>query len=130
MRVPDGLKFAESLYELAAVHLRQKLGARLTIAVLAGKRPSIADHQIGGLLHEGAVGAHSLRRFQVKSDAAVDAAIAKVAEGCPAVLKFAQQLVEIAEIIAQDFGVDRGILPGRPGILDIRHAAGADGCAT
>ncbi len=108
-----------------AEHFRQQLGAGLAIAVFAGKRAAVAHHQVRGLFHEVAICAHAFRSLQVEGDAAVDAAIAEVAENRPAVMVFAQQLVEIAEVISEDFRRHRGIFPGRPRVLDMRHAAGA-----
>jgi hypothetical protein len=49
-RVPDRLELAESADQLIAEHLRQELGLRLAVAVLARDRAAMRDDQLGGLV--------------------------------------------------------------------------------
>jgi hypothetical protein len=55
--------------------------------------------------------AHAFCRFEVERDTAVDATVAEVAENGPTIIMFAKQLVEITQVIAQNFRRDSGILP-------------------
>ncbi len=52
VRVPDGLEPPEQRHHVVAVHPRQQLRAGVAVAVLAGVRAAVPDHQVGGLLDE------------------------------------------------------------------------------
>ena len=62
-----------------AEHPDQQLTAGLAVAVLAGQRPAIGDHQVGGPLHEPPVRRDALGGVQVERDPGVHAALAEVA---------------------------------------------------
>ena len=81
--VPDRLELAEALHELGAVHLRQELRLRLTVAVLAGDRAAVGNDQLGRLLDEVAVVPDAVGGFQLEVDACVDTALAEVAIQIP-----------------------------------------------
>src|ERR1051325_9491379 len=94
--------------------------------MFAGKRAPIPDHEVGGFFHEVAVRAYAVGSLEIEGDTAVHAAIAKVPENRPLVMEFAEKLVEIPQVHAEDGRGDRGIFPGRPGFFFTRHAARAD----
>src|SRR5579875_1324080 len=99
-RVPNRLEFAERLRQLRPEHFRIKLGARLPVAVLAGKRPSVAQRQVSGFLHESTKAANAFRASEVEIDAHMNAALAEMAVGvAPEVMRL-HQAAEIAQIIS------------------------------
>ena len=68
-RIPNRLELAEGLHQFRAKHFRKQFGARLAVAVLAGERAAVADHQVGGLFHELAELGDAVFRLQIEIDA-------------------------------------------------------------
>ena len=122
--IPDRLELAERLDELVTEHFRQKLRARLTVAVLAGERSAVCQHEIGGLVHERLVCLDALRCLEIEIDARVDAALAEMAVQGATVLILVEQLAEAAQVRAKLRGRNRGILPALPGDGLIRYPGG------
>ena len=52
IRIPRGLELAESSDQLGAEHLRKQRGSRLAVAMLAGERTAITNHQVSCPLDE------------------------------------------------------------------------------
>src|SRR5207237_10921871 len=98
VRGPDRLELAEALDEVLAEHLREQLGARLTVAVLARQRPAHREHEVRRLLEEAAEGADSVARDEVEVPARVDAALAVVAVEGALVPVLAGELAELAQV--------------------------------
>ena len=73
--IPGGLEFAERPHQFRAEHFRKQRAARLAVAMLAGKRTAVADHEIGRALDEFAVIANALLALQIEADAHVNAAV-------------------------------------------------------
>ena len=78
VRIPQRLELAESSYQIFAIHLVEKLGLGLSIAMLAGERSAIAHHQVGCLFHKRPVIPDAIGSDQVEADARVDTALPKV----------------------------------------------------
>src|ERR1043166_1480381 len=51
-RVPDALEFSKRVDDRLAEHSWQELGARLAVAMLAGQRAAVTDHEIRGIRSE------------------------------------------------------------------------------
>jgi hypothetical protein len=126
VRVPDRLELAECLHELRPEHLRQQLGVRLPVAVLARERAAVGEDEVGRVLHEGAEPAHALGRLEVEGDARVDAALSVVAEEDAVVAVPVEELPEVAQVRAEPLGRDGRVLPAGPGLELRRDAADAD----
>ena len=78
--VPDRLELAERLDDLVAEHLRQELGPRLAVAVLARERAAVARRtRSAASSMKRAEVLDALGRVEVEVDARVDAALAEVA---------------------------------------------------
>ncbi len=110
-RIPGALEFAEGGHELRPVHERQEFGAALAVAMLARERAAIGDHQLGGLAQEVAPARDALRRAQLEVDARVDAAVAEMAVQRGAVAVAVDQLLELAQVVAEAHGIHRRVLP-------------------
>src|SRR5665213_2136202 len=76
-RVPDGFEFVKGLDEFRAKHFWQQRSARLTISMLAGKRTSMRQHNVGGIVEEAAIFADAFFALQVEIEAHVEAALAE-----------------------------------------------------
>ena len=61
------LNSPNALHQFGPEHFGQQRAARLPVAVLAGKRAAVADHQIGGALDEFAVVANAVFAFADRS---------------------------------------------------------------
>src|SRR5689334_7519337 len=66
--IPNGFELAECFNQLGSEHFWQELGFRLTIAMLSGKRASVAHHQIRGLAQERMKRFDAIMRLEVKVD--------------------------------------------------------------
>src|SRR5438105_10433648 len=53
-RSPNGFELSEGFHQFRTKHFGEQLGARLAVSVFSRERPSVADHQVGCLLHERA----------------------------------------------------------------------------
>lgn len=113
-RVPQRLELLEGAHQLRAKHFGQQLGARLPVAVLAGERSAVGEHQVGGTFDETAVALHPVLAFQVEVGARVHAAVAEVAVKSAAVPVAFQQVPELPQVAAQLLGRHRGVLPAFP----------------
>ena len=114
VRIPRGLEFAESLDQFGTEHLGKQRGAGLPVAMLAGKRAAVTDHQIGGALDEFHVIADSVFALQIETHAHVNAAVPEMAVERRMVVIFVEQLPDIAQVVAQFFRRDRGVVPSFP----------------
>src|SRR4051794_7881832 len=69
--IPDVLELAERADELGAVHLREQLGARLAVAVLARQRAAVSDDELDGVVEERAPRLDAPGAAQAEVDARV-----------------------------------------------------------
>ena len=113
--VPDAFEFGEGFDQLGAEHDGEEFGAGVAVAVLAGDRSAVADDQVGGFGDEVAVVLHALRRAEVVVHVGMEAALAEVAVEHGEVVVLVEQFVEVAEVRAELFGVDGGVVPAAPG---------------
>ena len=111
LRVPDRLEFAERLHQFVAVHQRQEFGLGLAVAVLARQRAAILNHQFGGLAQKTAPFRDACMGLEVERDARVDAAVAEMAVERGLIIEAVDQLLELAQIIAEPQRIDRGVFP-------------------
>ena len=124
-RVEDGLELAERPDQLGTEHPRQQLAPRLAVAVLAGQRAAVGDHQVGRVLHERAVGGDALRGAQLERDPGVHAALPEVPVQRRALVVVAlQQLAEVPQVVAEPLGRDRGVLPAFVRLVLARRVGG------
>ena len=92
----------ERLHQLRAEHLRQQLGARLPVAVLARQRAAEAQHQIGGVIKKCSKGGDAFSGLQVERDACVDTALTEVTiERAVVVVILLEQASQAAQVIAE-----------------------------
>src|SRR5690348_13795918 len=78
-RVPNRLKLPERLDQFLTKHFGQQFPARLPVAMFTGERTAVADHQVGGVLHERAEVPDAFCSSEVEIDADMDATFAKMA---------------------------------------------------
>src|SRR5579871_5765140 len=78
VRIPGGLELAEGFHQLGTEHLGKKLGAGLSVAVLARERSTITDDEIGGFFDEASIFGDAFFRFQIEVQARVDAGMPEV----------------------------------------------------
>ncbi len=124
-RVEDRLELPEGPDQVIAEHLGQQLAARLAVAVLAGERPAVGHHQVGGALDEPAECRDAIGGDQVEGDPGVHAALAEVpVQGRAGVPELAVELAQVAQVVTQPLGRDRGVLPAFPGVRHVRHPGG------
>ncbi len=118
----EGLHGAQGF---GAVHDGQQLGARASVPVLAGEGATVLGGQRRGAFeepaHEGAVAVEG----EVETD--VDATVAEVAVGQPGDVLVGHQGLESAQVVAEAFRGDGGVLPARPGLLAVGGASGQAG---
>ena len=98
VRIPDGLELAERLDELGPEHLREKLRARLAVAMLAREGAAVGQHEVGRLVHERLVRFYSRCCLEIEIDARMDAPLSEVAVQRAAVAIFLEQLPQRPEI--------------------------------
>src|SRR6266481_4862758 len=98
--IPDALEFSECLHQFRAKHFWKECGARLPVSVLAGKRSSIGNHEVGGAIDELTVFANTRFAFQVEGDAHVYAAVPKMSVERAVISIFVHQAANIAQIAA------------------------------
>ena len=123
-RIPERLELAEGLHQLRAVHPRQQLAARLPVAVLARQRPAELHHEVGGLLHETAIGRDAFGGLQVEVDPGVHAALAEVAVERPGIAVLGHQGAQPAQIFSEARGRDGGVFPALPVLGFAGHEGG------
>ena len=116
IRVPDPLELAEGAYQLLAEHPGQEFAPRLAVSMLAGEGPPVANHQVRGLAYKGTVPLDTCLRPQVKTNAAVDASLAKVPIESALILVGFEQPAQISQVVAQMLRRNRRIFPSWPGI--------------
>ncbi len=114
VRVPGALEFSERLHQLRTEHFWKQRRSRLPIAVFAGKRASIRNHQVRRALDELAVLANARFAFEVERDAHVHAAVTEMSVERSPILVFIQQPANIAQVAAQFFGRHCRIVPAFP----------------
>ena len=125
VRVEDVLQLTEGADEFGAEHLRQQLAPGLAVAVLAGQRSAVGDHEVRRMLGERPVVGDALVGTQLEGDAGVDAAVAEVAVQRRAVVFVAgQQRAEVAEVVAEPFRRHRGVLPAFVGLVLVWRVGG------
>ena len=113
--IPDRLELGERPHELVAEHLREQLGARLSVAVLARQRTAVRHDEICGGFDERPVAPDALDVGEVEVDARVHATLAEVAVQRAAVPVLVEQLAEVAQVLAQSLGRHGRVLPPLPG---------------
>src|SRR6185437_12801890 len=94
--------------------------------MLAGKRASMTDYQVGGAINEGGVVANSGLAQQIKTHAHVDAAMTKVSIERGLIVVFIQQLAYSAQVATEFFRCDRRVVPSFP----FRRSPGRKGSGT
>ena len=99
-RVPDRLELAERGHELRPEHAGQQLRSGLAVAVLARKRAAVPDDHVGRLLDERAEGTQPCGRPEVELGPQMEAAVAEVAVEGPLESETADQLVQLAHVLA------------------------------
>ena len=114
VRVPGGLEFDEGLHQLRTEHLGKQRAARLPVAMLAGKRSAITDHQIRSAFDELPIFSNSVFALQIETHAHVDAAVSEMSVERSVVVVFVEQLADIAEVAAQFFRRDGRVVPSLP----------------
>src|SRR5205823_2713432 len=117
IRVPDALELAEAVHEVVPEHLRQELGARLPVAVLAGERTAQLEHEVARVLEPAAVLLDSLARHEVEVPACVHTALAVVAVQRALVLVLPRELLQAAQVLAEALRRDGGVLPALVRVL-------------
>src|SRR5579864_182979 len=78
LRVPQYLEPAKSLHQFGAKHFWQKLGACLTVPMLAGERAAVGKNQIRRLFHEFPEFLYSVCRLQIEAQAIVNATVSEM----------------------------------------------------
>src|SRR5205823_12170651 len=111
VRVPDALELAEAIHEVVPEHLRQELGARLPVAVLAGERAAQLEHEVARVLEPAPVLLNAFARHEVEVPTRVNAPLAVVAVQRALVLVLPAQLVQAAQVLAEALGWDGRVLP-------------------
>ena len=99
----------------------------LAVAVLAGQRAAVGDDEVGGAFDEGAVVGDAVDGAQLERDAGVHAALAEVPVQRGLVLGVAEvveQRAEVAQVVAEPFGGDGGVLPALPGLVPASGVGG------
>jgi hypothetical protein len=117
--VPDQLELPHRVEQLLAVLLAQQLGPLLAVAVLAGERAAVAHDEVRGFLGEPVELPDPGGGDEVELDAGVHAALAEVPVHGAAVVVLVIQRAQVADIVAERLGRDRGVLPPRPVVLAI-----------
>src|ERR1700689_3629987 len=82
--------------------------------MLAGERAAGREHEVGGPVDEFAVFADSVFTLKVEADAHVDASVPEMSVESGLVVEIVQQRAQIADVWAQLFGRDCGIVPAVP----------------
>src|SRR5262249_58723191 len=77
--IPDLLEPPERFDELRPVHLREKLRARLAVAVLAGERAAVRHDEVRRFIEKPPDAGDPVLRLQVEVDPRVEAALPEVA---------------------------------------------------
>ncbi len=125
VRVEGGLERGERVEHLRRVHPWQQLGARPTVAVLPGHRPTEAGDEVGRVLEEPAEHAdaavRSTPRTEGEVDARVDATVAEVAVGERGQTVVDEQRVEGTQVVAEPRGWHGRVLPPGVGGLAVRR---------
>src|SRR5690242_8490535 len=114
IRVPDGLELAKCFHQLGPKHLVKKLGARLAVAMFAGKRTAVPHDQIGCLFHERPKFLNASRRFEIESHTAVNAALSKVPVEGGLVVIFRIKPEKVAKVCTHLCGRNGRIFPSFP----------------
>src|SRR3546814_8335538 len=86
------------------LHLGQRFRAALPIAMLPGKRAARPQHEVGGVIQEGAVFVDSASACQVEIDAHMHAAAAEMAVEGASVAVAVQECAKLAQIGADPIG--------------------------
>jgi hypothetical protein len=94
--------------------------------MFARERASIRQHKVGGVIHKGPELLHSSGGLEIERDAAMNAAVTKMAEQCIAIVVLFEELVEVTQIVSEPLWRYCGILPGGPGIFNTRDSTGGD----
>ena len=123
-RVPDALEFAKRLADLCSEHLRQELGFRLSVAVLARERSAVFDDQRGRVVHERAIVRDTFGGQQIERDPGMNTALAEMAVEGAFIAMLVVKLAQFAQVRADLIGRNRGILPALPGHMLARNPGG------
>ena len=123
-RVPDGFELAEGFDHFVAEHFGQQFGARLPVAVLARKRPAVADHKIGGFFQKCAPLLNAVGGLQIERQPGVQTAVAEMAVERADIIVFVHQLFELAQISAELIGRHGRIFPAFVVVRFARDARG------
>ncbi|RDI21096.1 hypothetical protein DEU38_11537 [Rhodococcus sp. AG1013] len=124
-RIEQGLHLAEAANESLAEHDRQEFAAGLAVTVFAGERAAVADHRAGAVLGEPAVAVHPVGGAEVERDPGVHAPLAEMPiQRSGSVVVPIQEVAEVAEVVAESVGRDRGVLPALVGLGFVRRVRG------
>ena len=86
----------------------------MSVAVFAGEGSAVADDEVGGFFDELAELGDAFFRLQVEVEARVHAGVAEMSVERAFVIEGGHHFAEVAEIGAEFFGSDGGILPTFP----------------
>ena len=114
LRIPDRLEPAEALDQLVAVHDAQELRARLTIAMLARKRTTVAVYQRRRFAHELAILSKARLAVKIEVHTAVRHAVAEVAVERSGVAVLGEQALQLAQIGSELVRRNGAVLPAWP----------------
>src|SRR5207249_4289367 len=101
VRVPGRLELAEALDELVAEHLRQQLGARLAVAMLARERAAEREDEVGGVVEEAAPFGDPVRAREVEVPARVDTPLAVVPVESAPVLVTVGKPLQLPQVLGE-----------------------------
>src|SRR5450755_4018852 len=71
--IPQQFELAEGLHQFGTKHLGQKFAARLPVSMLTRDGATVADYEVGSLLHKLAEFSDAFGRFEIVVHARVDA---------------------------------------------------------
>src|SRR5580765_8433170 len=86
--IPRALEFSECLHQLRTKHFGEECGVLLPVSVLAGKRSSIRNNQVGRAIDELTVFADARFAFKVEGDPHVYAAVSEMSVECAVISVF------------------------------------------
>src|SRR5436190_15596190 len=101
--IPNRFEFTESHHQLGSEHFGQQCATRLAVAMLTGKRSSVANYQVSGPLDELTIFTNANLALQIKTYAHVYATMPKMSVERASILVFSHQLPNVASGCSQIF---------------------------
>src|ERR1700719_3217835 len=112
--VPDSFEFREGLHQFGTKHFWKERATRLPVAMFSGKRTAVANYQIRGTINELTILSNAFFTLEIEAHAHVNATMPEVPIKRTAIVVLVHQFSNVAQIAAQLFRRDRGVVPSFP----------------